>query len=422
MPRFSAIFRYLVLASSVLAIAWQTAQAGDGGSTYSLLGIGDLRYLPSVRAAGMGYTGLGVIADDYINSLSPAAASRINRTRLDASIFYEGFNSTDGTRSRYLAKADFGGAMLAVPVAQSQGIVITAGFMPYSKVNYDSYSQGAYQNGPDSLGYTIHYLGSGGITRGTAGLSWTPFGGVTVGAALNYLFGSVDRSSVVTLTGGFAGGTTTHTQTVSGVTGTFAAQLTGFGRISPALEPLSLGMVITSRGNLHSNDQASYVFAAELDTAEGVANRIVLPIAYGVGSAYVAGNRYLLAADYSAQPWSKSEINGITPYGIRNAQRFGIGAERMASRERATSWLDRIAYRLGYTYDATYYALNGTTINAWSLTGGLGLPFSGESRMNLALEYGVRGTIAGGLVKDKFLRILISINLSEQWFVPYPEE
>ena len=221
---------------------------------------------------------------------------------------------------------------------------------------------------------------------------------------------------------GYAGSTVDESHDVDGLTGTFSAQFNGFGGLAAALEPLSIGAVITTRGNLRSTRGFTYQWADETDTIAQAGNRIVLPTAFGIGGAYRAGDRIIVAADYYAQQWSTSAIDGSAPAGIRNWQRFGFGLERSASRERGAHGFDRVALRLGFLYDATYYEVNDQPINAWSVTGGLGLPLSSEVRMDLAVEYGSRGTTGTGLVQDKFIRVFLSLNLSELWFIQFPEE
>jgi hypothetical protein len=90
-------FWFLLICSLLLPAP--TALAGSGGSIYSFMGIGDLRLAPNVRAAGMGYTGYATGGPYYINTLSPATWSRIDRARIEAGLLYEGFNSTNGTAS-----------------------------------------------------------------------------------------------------------------------------------------------------------------------------------------------------------------------------------------------------------------------------------------------------------------------------------
>jgi len=98
-------------------VAGDVAYAGSGGSVYSILGIGDIRTTPGPRAQGMGYAGISLLSSQDINPLSPATWSAIDRTHLEASALYEGYNSSDVNASRYLARLDYYGAVLAIPIA-----------------------------------------------------------------------------------------------------------------------------------------------------------------------------------------------------------------------------------------------------------------------------------------------------------------
>lgn len=430
----------LVGAALVFLCGIQGATAGSGGSIYSLLGLGDIRYTPGARSEGMGFTGLALLGSQYIDGMSPATWSRIDRVRLEGSAFYEGFNSTDGTTSRYLARMDFHGALLAIPVSRASGIVVVAGFTPFSEVNYDTYTSSVVpsQNvdpitgAHDSLGYQIHQTGTGGITRGQLGFSWAPSQQFSFGATFNYLFGTINNSATqVAVTSGTTGGTFTDKTTLSGINFTAGMVISGLDRISDALGPFSLGFMITTRTNLHTTMETLYDFApppdqtvAVRDTSGETFGRIAVPFSYGIGIGYQPAERWTFAADYSAQPWAGADFNGSSPYGIRNSHRFGIGAERAGSSEMSARSFERFAYRLGFSYAATYYALNGEQINEWGVTAGVALPLTGESRLNLAATYGGRGTTAGSLVKDKIFRLTVSLHISDvlPWFVQTEEE
>jgi hypothetical protein len=399
------------------------ADASTGGSSYSLFGIGDIRYLPNARSAGMGYTGLGLPGANTINSMQPAAWARINRVRLDAGLLYEGFKSSDVNRSVYLANSDFNGALLAIPVSTEHGIVSVLGFTPYSNVNYDLFVEGKQ----DSINYQINHAGSGGISRGVVGLSYSPLPDLAVGASLNYLFGSIDNVRIFSPSNGpggganYAGGVSTTTMTLHGLTVSVGGQFTGFGNISQSLSPFSFGFVVTTRGNLKTERETTYDFLTERDTIAAARERLTIPVAYGFGLAYQPSDRYLLAADYYAQQWGNASFNGVDLPEIRNSFRVGIGAERLPERD-ATKWLARLVYRVGFYYHSTYYNISNEPINEWGVTGGLAIPLFGDARLNTAFEYGNRGTRTSGLVKDRFFRMTLSVTLSEPWFQRYEEE
>jgi len=402
------------------------AAAGSGGSAYSIVGIGDIRYAPGARAAGMGYAGLGLAAPQYINGASPATWFRIDRTRLEGSALYEGFNSTDGAGARYLARLDFHGALLAIPIAPSEGIVFVGGFVPYSNVNYDTYTHGSYsRTGTDTvnLDYRLRHVGTGGLTKALVGFSWLPAPTVSVGASFNYMFGTLTSSiqQIPTQTG-FSGGLVSNNQSTSGISVTAGVLVNGLGGIAEALAPFSLGAVVTTRAKLNTTDDINYEYTLERDTTGERRGSLAVPFTYGVGLGYQASERWTLAADYTAQPWSQADFEGSTPAGIRDSYRIAVGAERTGSKDANAGWLDRVAYRLGFTYHQTYYILNNTPINEWGVTAGMAFPLSGESRLNVAGEYARRGSTDNGLIRDSIFRLTFSLNISDLWFIRYEED
>jgi hypothetical protein len=403
----------------VLVFITTVAHAGAGGSAYSLFGIGDIRYLPSTRSAGMGYTGLGLSSANFINSIQPAAWSRINRTRVETGVLYEGYSSSDGNKSIYLANSSFAGALLAIPISTDNGIVTVLGFTPYSTVNYNFFVGGTL----DGIEYEINHAGSGGLSRGIAGLSYSPFSDFAVGASFNYMFGLIDRTTSFSPTyrPSYAGGTITKTSSMHGITVTAGGMFNGFGRIAESLQPFSLGVVATTGSNLKTEQQTKFDFQTESDTLPATNGGMTIPLAYGIGLAYQASDRYLVAADYYAQQWGSATFDGIDPSEIRNSYRIGLGGERLPERD-ATEWAVGLAYRLGLYYNSTYYKIEGQPINEWGITGGIAIPLFGDARLNTAFEYGIRGTTTGGLVKDKIFRMTFSVMLSEPWFRRYEEE
>lgn len=411
-----------LLVLCALALAASTLHAGSGGSIYSLLGIGDLRQIPNVRAAGMGYTGYALTSPYYVNTLSPATWTQLERVRLEASLLYEGFNSSNGTQSRYLARADFSGAMLALPIAPRDGIVVAMGFTPYSKVDFDTYTTGEYTDTEDTLLYSINHKGLGGISKGQLGLSWAPTRNFSVGGSVNYLFGTLEaRTTMVPRSTDYAPGTQNEETTMNGVNFTMSALVDKLGDFLPALSPFTLGFAVTTGANLTTTHRYTYIFVGRYDTTDEQTGRLEIPVHIGVGVAYHPADRWLIAADFTSQAWSTSEFRGATSPALRDALSIGIGFERLPSREPGVPLIDRTAFRLGFLYQATYYNPNGEPINAWAATAGLGIPVSTDTYLNLAVEYGTRGTLNQGLILDHIFRFSASLTISERWFAR-PEE
>jgi hypothetical protein len=376
----------------------------------------------------MGYTGIGLADAAYINGFSPASWARLNRVRLEASLLYEGYRSTDGTHERYLSRADFNGALLAIPLSTSNGVVMVAGILPFSTVNYDAYTSGEYLTPADTMAYRVHHVGTGGITRGIIGLTYAPSENLAFGFSTNVLFGSIDaQNEQEPLNSSYTGGAVTDRVTTNGVTFSLGTLYTGLGNIIPPLRAVSLGAVITSRGILSARNQTLYRFTSsesttERDTSEELERQSAFPLSFGIGLGYRPSERLLVAADYSRQLWSKAIINDLPASSLRDSYRLGIGVERTPAREPYAPFGQQLAYRLGAYYHATYYQPKGEPINEWGITVGAGFPFSAESRLNVALEYARRGTTGTGLIEDSIVRLNASINIGALWFVQYPEE
>jgi hypothetical protein len=352
-------------------LASQTLWAGSGGSIYSFLGIGDIRYLPNVRAAGMGYSGYALTSPYAINTLSPATWCKVDLARVEASMLYEGFSSSNATTSRSLARADVSGAVLALPLSSANGIVLVAGFTPYSKVDYDTYSSNTYTTATDTMEYALHYVGKGGISRGEIGLSYAPTRSINLGASLNYLFGTVERSTTQTPRGSqYYPGTQNEQATMNGPTVTIAVLFDSLESVAGFLKPFSIGFVATSRTRLTSTNRFVYTYSSLADTSTESTDFMTVPASFGFGVSYRPSERWVLAADYATQAWSTMEYFGKTPSGIRNQWRVGIGAERLPAREERVPLLDRLAYRLGCSFESSYYSPGGNGIDAWAVTAG----------------------------------------------------
>jgi len=159
-----------------------------------------------------------------------------------------------------------------------------------------------------------------------------------------------------------------------------------------------------------------YSYTDLSDTSAEESDIMTVPVALGVGIAYHPTDRWNVALDYTSQAWSTMQYKGTTPSGIRDSWIAGFGLERLPAREAGVPLLDRIAYRLGFKYESTYYSPDGHDINHWAVTAGLGVPVSSDARLNLAVEYGYRGTTANQMIQDKILRFSASLSISEQWF------
>jgi hypothetical protein len=421
-PPLRTLLRCAVLAA-LLGTLSSGALAGSGGSGYSVLGLGDLRYLGGTRSAGMGFTGLAIPSPAFLNPASAATWFGLDRARVEISGLYEGIDADNGISSRYLARVLFNGASLGIPISTKDGIAVAVGLVPYSSINFDTYGSSSAVFSQDTMQYTLHYTGSGFLGKGFIGLSWRPLEQLSLGASFDYYVGSLERAIEQVPSGtDFRGGKSTTTSRMSGASGTLSAVCPSFGFLGSALAPLSLGAVFSLRGNLRYRGDESGSSNAVNDTLPDLKGRAILPPLLGVGIAYSLGGRFIVAADYYTQQWEKAELSGQPLRQVQNAHRWAIGVERTGATEVASSFFNRASYRAGFTHNTTYYKPNGNGINEWFITAGATVPFVMDNWLAFAFEYGKRGTTEFGLLRDTFFRVHFSLNISETWFVTSEDE
>ena len=400
------------------------AFADDGGSGYSRYGLGDIRYFATSRAMGMGGAGIAVMSTNSIDRINPANWAHITTVRYSVGFLYEGFSTTDGAQSAFLSSASFNSLMIAIPIETHSGIVFGGGITPFSKVNYNVLAP-ASQGGFD---YTLQYLGKGGLSQAHFGLSASLGSDLNFGAKLNYYFGTLHNTVSQTFSSTqFTNGEVQRDNRLKGVGFTFGTVYTGLKKIFNLSETnaLNIGFTATTTSNISSNDERFYKYSTPSlttrDTTTLSESNIRLPYSLGAGISYLS-DRWLIAGDMFYQNWNRFDGQVEKPAELRDSYRFGMGGELLPKRDATAPFFDRLAYRLGFFYNATYYQIKGEPINEVGVTGGVGIPVFHDTRLNIAAEYSFRGTTDLQLQKDRILRISFTLSGGELWFVRTEEE
>ncbi len=389
----------------------------SGGSGYSRYGIGDLQYFGSARSMGLSAADLAVLTADEIDRSNPAAWTQINRTRYSIGILYQALSTTDGSSSSFRAGTQFDGFMVAFPVAPKSGIVAAAGIVPLSRVNYNVIIPGQ--------DFSTQYWGEGGLSIADLGLSATPLTDVHVGAKLNYYFGTLDFATQQRYSSSQYAEVVRSTE-MHGLGGTFGLIYSGAGRLLglPDGDGLHVGATLTTTTYLRTSQESFYSFNTvnllTRDTIPFSDGIVRLPFAVAGGAAFET-DRMVIAADVAFQRWSQYTGDGASPWDLRDGLRIAAGAELQPKRESSAPFSQRVAYRFGIFYDASYYRLKDQPINEIGLTGGVGLPIYGDTKLNIGVGYSRRGLTDFGLQRDSIVRFSITLSGAETWFLR-PEE
>lgn len=394
--------------------------ASAGGPTYSRFGIGDLLFFGSGRSYGMGGASLALMGDEFINRINPAGLAKIARTRFSGAFEYVRSSSEDPTGKAFFGHGTFQNLAFAIPLSVDAGSVLFGGAAPYSIVKYNI--ERRESQAPIASRQT--YFGDGGLSSLALGTSYSVLTDFTVGLKFNYVYGTIRQIAKVDFDDNTFTDNETHTSFFhSGSNFTFGATYEGIGTLlgTPSLKPLTIGMILTTPSRLSVKKERLLTTTGIADTTLVERNTTDLPFTFGAGVSYTFEQRYVVAADFSLQRWEESNFFGTKPAEIRNSTRMGIGFEALPARD-PKSYLERVAYRGGFSYNASYLQLNGQPINEWFVSGGLGLPLGLQSRIDIGLQYGVRGTLSNSLQKDTFLRLSVSLSASEAWFLTIEED
>jgi hypothetical protein len=390
-----------------------------GGPTYSRYGLGDLMYFGSNRTDAMGGASIGLLGDGFINRLNPAGLAKISFTRISGSFEYQNFSSTDGQSSGTFARGQFNGLALAIPISTPHGIVLSADASPYSTVNYAT----KVVDNLSTFRSTQTFYGSGGLNSFNLALSYQPTPWLSLGAKFNYLFGATRQLTKVDFKPPLTDSDIHTNWFFSGQGVTIGAIYSGFAEhfSSSSLTPLTFGMVLSTPARLKARGERVIYFTRQnYDTSNTSSSSATIPWSVGLGMSYTFSSRYVLAADYFTQNWSGTNFLGSPAVELGRRTRVGMGFESMPERT-PTDYFSRLHFRVGFYYHSTYYRL-GEAINEFTGTAGVGLPIGPDARLNLGIQYGVRGTTANGLQKDTILRVTASISASEVWFARIEED
>jgi hypothetical protein len=310
--------------------------------------------------------------------------------------------------------------------------------MPYSELGYrytQTLSHGYGTSSPADTNVVNNvYSGDGGLSKAYIGYGFGIGRHLTVGANASYIFGNLKQFSSTEfpeLYGAFNSRQEVN-NSIGGVNFDYGAQYTidftyerhlTFGYSGSAANKLN-----TESSFVVSQYQTDFTTDDESVAADTIVNRkspngkIQLPLIHHFGVSYQYDRHFLVGADYSMGNWSNLSING-TNQGLQNTQSLNIGGQFNPNSNSLHSYWAVVDYRLGAHFDNTYVVVNNQSIKQMGLTFGLGLPLikNGSSfyKINVAGEFGQRGTLSNSLIKEKYFNIHLSFTMNDKWFNKY---
>jgi hypothetical protein len=392
-------------------------------SPYSRYGIGELHHYSFGRSTAMGGASIASRNGQQINIGNPASFDAVDSLgfmfEFAINAKYSEFRNDIGK----ITSSNVNFQYFAMNFQINNRMGTSLGLVPFTDVGYNVVVDQDIENtGPVST----RYYGAGTISNAFLGFAAEPFRNFSVGVNLNYYFGMLNRNAEVEFFGAsdFYGLQQYKTLRISDFSFDFGLQKTF--RLSNK-NRLVIGLVFENnptynayfsditQKNLQAGsaiDQDTLYFASE---NKGV---VELPFTYGVGLSYVKEDKLEINADYYYQNWSDAKFLGEKNTFLTDLSKFAIGAEWIPDKFSINSYTSRIAYRAGIRYEQTYLTFNNRQINDYGITFGVGLPvYRSKSTINLAAEFGRKGTTQDNLVLENYFRFNLMVNLYDLWFI-----
>ncbi|NCQ19109.1 MAG: hypothetical protein COW85_13025 [Ignavibacteria bacterium CG22_combo_CG10-13_8_21_14_all_37_15] len=388
-------------------------------SPYSRYGIGELEFSYSARRAGMG--GLGVAMDDnaFISMLNPAAWHSINLSRIEFATYFNGSFVKDQNQKSFYSGGYFSGFSFALPVSKENGIIVSMGLIPLSKIAYETKVK-VINPITQTEDYSFDYSGEGGLSKVYFGASYTlPFD-VSLGATLDYNFGTFSYNSKLN----FPNSTTANSSFISeyrvkGLGGTFgliSQNLIENLFKSEKIQDFRLGAAVSFISKMSADTSFTKIGSYVNDTLSQGITSMNIPLKVTFGASARLNPRTQIYADYLFQNWADYSVSENRDINLQNLSKVSLGIEYKNSAQ-AYTLSDLIIWRGGVSYGTTPYKINGTSIKEFSVSAGVSLPFSRENYLDLSLQYISRGSTEAGLLKENILKLGASLSLGELWFV-----
>lgn len=424
---FSRLGKKLVVVFAlVLSCALASAQTDGtytGYSPYSVYGVGQLHGSGTAWNRGMGGVGIASRNRRFINTLNPASVTARDSLSFMSDFGLGGRLSMFHEGDKRGANTTFNLENFAISFPLWRHTALMLGVAPYSDIGYKvSYSNTYYDSGKQ----TLVSSGKGGIYQVYTGFAATLWNRLSLGAQLNYRFGTIDKSVTIANNNSsffsLAPGDSLHMHNFA-VKGGLQ-----YEQPLPASQFITLGATYTYSGKVLGEGIYYYnqgINAHERRVSDLSQTGLRMGNEVGVGISWRKADKWMVEFDYLRTDWSGSGMDSVEGFATTGlsarfassvGQSFRLGAELTPNRNDIRYYFRRCTYRMGAYYEQSHYTVNGEHVNAAGITLGMTLPvFRWYNGLTLGMELGRRG-LAASQIKENYLGFSVGFNMFDIWF------
>ncbi|MFT5511705.1 MAG: hypothetical protein ACI8SE_000098 [Bacteroidia bacterium] len=373
--------------------------------------------------------------------VNPASLSALTETSLQTGSFIDIIEQKSATKRNTDNHGDFGHFALGLPISIKKNIGFAAGLNRMTSMDY-TIPNTTTENGEDVLNI---FAGKGSVNRFQTALGIQVAKGLSLGAEASFIFGNteeivdkqfIDNRSIFSTRN-------TKTNYYSGVRYTGGVQYTG--QIFKSKQ-FVLGLFATPKTSITmSRDELVQTYNYQgnfyIDT---ISNRKDaqfsqdLPLEIGASLSFGNEDVWNLGVEYSAAKWSditpRSSDNAyfdqesITIGGYWQREKAELKSRNASSTQRVQGYLNMSRLYYGFNMQNLYTGVVNQQVQQMTFSLGIGLPlmkpYSLEgtkyvmvSRINIGLEYTIRGNTDPGMIQENIFGIKFGLTLSDKWFI-----
>lgn len=407
------------------ALPFSTIAQKLSSSPFSRYGVGELYHQANGRQIAMGNTGIGDFNSFHISKLNPASISSLkpNNVIFEIGLFDKISEFTNGETSQFNNITSFKHIM--VGFRATSWWHTSFGVTPYSGVGYKMRLEDTLSIDDYLTPITNNYEGEGGINQLFWTNSFTFYNHFSLGATINYNFGSIDRISTSVISDSSYTSLTTNSsrnifRKFNYDLGFVFADTIKKDEYSSILK-YSIGGVFTNNYSIKSVETKyiarsismygrNFTDSVFFDTV--ATSSIMMPKTIGTGISLTLYDKYTFTGDYVYRNWSEGSVFGETNF--VNSNFIGVGAEYVAA-PLSTRYYKTIRYRIGAFQNNSYMSYNDNQITTRALTFGVGLPVK-SVQVNLGFALGQTGSVDVGLLEN-FYEFNLNLSLYDIWFI-----
>lgn len=142
-----------------------------------------------------------------------------------------------------------------------------------------------------------------------------------------------------------------------------------------------------------------------------------LPGELTIGLSYEKFNKYTIGLDIKHSNWDTNAGFGEDNETFRKTLTIAAGFEFIPDITDVNSYLSRIKYRVGISYQQLPYVIAGNHINDFGINFGWSLPVKGVSAVNMSFKLGQRGALNKDLIRERYFKFVLGATINDRWFV-----